>query len=75
MLQTSQPAPNEIIMNYDYNRVNILFGKYFAFHDLEFERQNGVSEDMLDKMKKQNSITGRAYADDCKKRGVNPAKN
>lgn len=58
-----------------YDGVNMLFGKYFAFHDIDFERLIGVSEETLALMEAQNKRTGKAYRTDARKRGVVPVSD
>ena len=55
----------------DYTKVNKI-GCHFSFHDIEWQRSLGFSDETISLMKKQNSITEKAYIADAKKRGVVP---
>ena len=52
----------------------LLIGGHFAYHDIEFERSMGVSDETLGRMKKQNATTEKAYLADAKRRNVEPVR-
>lgn len=58
-------------LQWDYSKPNKI-GHNFAFHDLEFEKECGVSDEVIAKMRKQNQITQEAYKKDAKKRNAIP---